>query len=375
MVLWILARMRSIGGNLFEHPYEGKKYRYWVSKYAMERVERDQNFILFIVGSPGTGKSFTALSLGMDIDPSFNIDRVTFSTRDFLRVIASEKPDLGKVVVYDESGVGIARREWYSREHKAINNVIQTFRKDNWVAIFTTPSMSFVDKNVKALVHGVGEMIDPVYCGGRFGFMKYKHIHANPSSGDIYEKFPRIKDERGVVHVLKPETRTGGNMFFHFPPKKIVEEYVAKSSIFKDNLKEEMFNLSEGVFEKKGLVFEDLIELFSNDPHRYRIDSKKKNNWVASIAYGILCIEYPDHKISRSDVRDAVLYIRDILPDKELHTKITDNDLLTIKRLMQFPFNWNIARVAKHYNCTDKTIWQHIDVWKKKGVFLKTNVQ
>jgi len=100
-----------------------------------------------------SGKSFTALRLCMEIDKNFTIDNVVFSTREFMELLHSGKLKPGSMILWDEAGVGIATRDWYSMLNKSLNYVLQTWGHQSIGLILTVPDFSMVDSQTRKLVN------------------------------------------------------------------------------------------------------------------------------------------------------------------------------------------------------------------------------
>jgi hypothetical protein len=114
---------------------------------------RGENFVGIVTGRVRSGKSFTALRLCMEIDKNFTIDNVVFSTREFMELLHSGKLKKGSMILWDEAGVGIATREWYSILNKSLNYVLQTWGHQSIGLILTVPDFSFVDSQTRKLVN------------------------------------------------------------------------------------------------------------------------------------------------------------------------------------------------------------------------------
>lgn len=116
---------------------------------------QDKNFICFIVGETGSGKSRVALSLSEGVDPTFTAATcpVTFKAVEFMRLVNKSKKY--QAVIFEEAGVGISIREWQSKINKIMGAVGQIFRELNLCVFFTVPSMAFVDKQVKIVAHAI----------------------------------------------------------------------------------------------------------------------------------------------------------------------------------------------------------------------------
>ena len=198
----------------------------------------NQNFILLIVGPTGSGKSYSAMELARDMDPGFTVDRVVFNPEDFIRVTKQGLAP-GSVIMWDEVGVGLSSREWYSIQNKMIAYVLETFRRDRLILIMTTPNIVFIDKKVRALIHGFAETIDKTFTGGKFGYVKYFHIITNLREGKMMYRYPRIRDKHGRTRVIRGKSATSGNMRFSMPPEWLWEPYEEIKLDFTEDLKDQ----------------------------------------------------------------------------------------------------------------------------------------
>ena len=119
--------------------------------------KKNRNCLIIITGDTGTGKSYLALKLAQELDPTFtpeNIsERVVCHPKQFIDLVVNKKDELktGSVIVMDEAGVSMASREWYSYNNKALDYILQTFRYQKLIVIFTVPNMSFVDSHARRL--------------------------------------------------------------------------------------------------------------------------------------------------------------------------------------------------------------------------------
>lgn len=149
----------------------------------------NRNLLIIICGATGTGKSFSALTIAKLIDPTFTVlGRVVFTVEDFMELLNSGRLKRGSVVVWDEAGVGIPSREWYSISNKAINYVLQTFRHLNLCVIFTTPSFDYIDKQTRLLFHVYMETLKVDRDKQRV-IAKVMENQFNPAMGKEYRKY------------------------------------------------------------------------------------------------------------------------------------------------------------------------------------------
>jgi replication-associated recombination protein RarA len=70
--------------NLIMHKAGEGSFVRWIKK----RVDNNLNFLAIFEGSPGAGKSYSALSIAKQIDPEFNPkEQVAFNFKELMRII------------------------------------------------------------------------------------------------------------------------------------------------------------------------------------------------------------------------------------------------------------------------------------------------
>jgi len=198
------------------------------------RLERNQHFVILIVGKPGSGKSYTALRIAELIDKNFTLDNVVYSPAEFIRLV--KELNEGRVIVFDEAGVGVYSRDWQNKINKAFAKLIQILRYKCLGIIFTTPHALFLDKAVRILfdyillVEGFNRSEEVTICkvfwnppvnfvfGGEilapFTIMKNgKKVEVDtlyfskPSMAEQYEKLAKIRKDR-IIAELEKEMET-----------------------------------------------------------------------------------------------------------------------------------------------------------------------
>ncbi len=127
--------------------------KYWIS-YIKGRIKRNKNFLGFISGQTGSGKSWSSLRIAEELDPEFKIDRVVFSGLELMNLINKEgELNKGSVIVFEEVGVELSNRNWASVTNKMLNYLMQTFRHRCFILIMNSPFMDFVDASTRKLFH------------------------------------------------------------------------------------------------------------------------------------------------------------------------------------------------------------------------------
>ena len=257
-----------------------------------------------IIGMPGKGKTFAAVRLGERLDPTFGIDRVCVTYHEFLTVLQEMKKRwdagedvTGKVIIFDEFQKGAGARKFMSMVNQAINDVLQTFRYLNLIVIFTTPHLSFIDINARALMHFQITMKEKNremgLARGELNFTEIKNDPHNPSD-KLFHFAPRIFTDAGTVCVR--------NVWIALPSthmQKAVNIKVAefKGSVLDDSVASiERIERDATIKQKtKAQITRELAnELYVNKSRYY---DERRGKWDK----GAVMLDYPDITASKFD--------------------------------------------------------------------------
>jgi len=168
----------------------------WLFRRVWDRVNRDnEHFMGVIVGREGSGKSYTALKIANQIDPSFNADRVIFDVKDLLEVLRSGDHEPGNFYVLDEAGVSLGRRTWQDRAQILANQALQLIRSHNLGLVFTLPRLSELDSQTEGRLQAILEIVNKV--PDEYVETKWKWVDPDriDSRGNILKKYPRRRQD------------------------------------------------------------------------------------------------------------------------------------------------------------------------------------
>lgn len=197
---------------------------FFIKKIKTRLLKQNKNWLCVICGETGSGKSYSALSIGNMIGQT----HLVFKPIDFLKLITSKELNKGDVVICDEFGVGMAAREWQSTSNKLLGAVMQTFRNLNIGVIFTLPNLSFIDVQARKLFHNYLETANLDY-KSQTALLKCYEIQHNSRLDKTYFKFPMFTAPDGnyirMTHVRIPK-----------PSNKIIEKYEVEKSRYTENL-------------------------------------------------------------------------------------------------------------------------------------------
>ncbi|WP_042663265.1 hypothetical protein [Haloferax sp. ATB1] len=187
----------------------------------------NENWMCFLAGETGDGKSYAALRLAEALDPTFGPHRVTYSVEEFLEIAASDLPE-GAIIVLEEAGVAAGNRNWYTVANQVLDALTQTWRHRNNGAIMTAPDFDLIDSHVQRRFHHLGIMVGKDESAG-ISKARWKYIQTNNETGKMYKKYHRMIGDDGVLRRHKW-------MKFQLPTPELVEEYESTKGEYTDDL-------------------------------------------------------------------------------------------------------------------------------------------
>ncbi len=199
----------------------------WVS-YIKQRIKKNKNFLGFISGQTGSGKSYAGMSICEMCDPEFNAERIIFSGKELLSLINSGKLKKGSAILFDEAGIDLSNRSWQSVTNKLLNFLLQTFRHRNFILIFTSPYLDFVDAATRKLFHAEFSTVN-IDFKRQTTKIKPQLIQYNGRLRKFYYKYLRVISPNGSISPIR---------FWHVPKPSndLLKQYEKKKTNFTDKL-------------------------------------------------------------------------------------------------------------------------------------------
>ena len=227
-----------------------------------QRLEQNKNALIAVVGETGSGKSYSALRLAELIDDDFNVSgKVCFRPIEFVKAV--QRARKGAAIVFDEAGVGIPAREWWSIQNRLLDYVIQTFRFKNLCVIFTMPNLNFIDEHARLLFHYVLETQFIDYEAESVVLKPFK-IMSYSRAKKTYLVYPRIKNV--VIRRLLVSK----------PSERVIKEYEAKKERYLSELYDEITETLEPKTEKETRsIDEEIIAYFEENTELLKRFKKK----------------------------------------------------------------------------------------------------
>jgi len=176
----------------------------WVKRIKDRLLVKNQNWLGSIIGGTGSGKTYASLSIAKElVGDGFDVSKyVVFNAKQFMNVLTSDYIKAGDMIIWDEAGVGMSSKDWYSLQNKLINYVFQTFRHRNIAVLFTMPAMKFLDNSARLLMHANLETVK-IHRQYNLNQVKVFDVEYNNRIDKVFYKFPVFKDEDGNSATLK----------------------------------------------------------------------------------------------------------------------------------------------------------------------------
>jgi len=264
---------------IYRDPNEDRKNS--IIRYINNRIgsQGKKNFLCFVTGQTGSGKSYSAISMaemyakmsGIEFNPEYH---VISSLKELLRLITepeeTRKIRFGSVLVFDEPQVEGNSSDWQSDVNKALAQLISTFRNQRLVIFFACPYKEMVAKQTRILFHAEFR-VEGYDLKTKLTKIKPRFLEWNPKSQQFYYK-------RLIVQ-YKSHDKTAMNVTklhnWHVPlaSQELLEVYEAKKKKFTDDLNKKLLTQiimkekrDEGTDKSHELfMVEELFDKFGED--------------------------------------------------------------------------------------------------------------
>lgn len=207
------------------------KEKYWIT-YIKQRIKKNKNFLGFISGQTGSGKSWCSISIGEQVDPDFNVDRIVFGGLELMNLINSGKLRKGSCVVFEEAGVEMSHKNWQSVVNKMLNYLLQTFRHRNFILIMNSPFLDFLDASTRKLFHAEMRTLGINY--------KKKLCKLKPQLLQYNSRLKKFYYKR--LKVIKPQGKVPVDVWnIPKPSKDLIEQYEKKKLEYTNRLNKKIY--------------------------------------------------------------------------------------------------------------------------------------
>jgi len=225
--------------------------------YMKKRIKLNMNFLCLFEGPTGIGKSWTAISVAENIDPTFDYEKqIVFDFKSCMDLINSDwlKQKKIKIILWDEIQISISNRAWQSKMNRLVNYLLSTFRHQNIILIMTCPYRDFLDSQSMKLIHCIFE------CSG---------YDKKTSLSKVVPKFQQYNPIKKKIYphklfVITQENKIRELYFWHIkkPNKELIKIYERRKLEFTSMLNKEIVEEINGLsnlkkqsdIEEKGIL-------------------------------------------------------------------------------------------------------------------------
>lgn len=200
--------------------------------------KQKKNAVILILGQVGSGKSYTGLRIGEDLDKTFSAERVCYSVKDYLKLLdvgdSKGKIKRGHVVVLDEiagSEQGADSRAFMSKENQLMSYVMTIARAKGIITIIIAPFQHQIDRRVREIGVTCTLIAKKVYFKKQRCKCAFYWSVPNALLGKIYRPKARIMNNRMRTRVT--------TIHFSPPSPELIKDYEKKKAVFiKGNIHE-----------------------------------------------------------------------------------------------------------------------------------------
>lgn len=247
--------------------------------------QKNSNFIIFINGLPGTGKSTLAQYLMFMLDRGNNYEyraslrNWCLTQKEFIAA-TNRNTEVGRVECWEESfasGIkdgGANSRDFMTQANKQISTVFQTMRKTNQIIIMTLPATTSFDKQARNMAHC---LIHIKKNNGVYGTARVYMRDYNPVFDTVMHPFIKVRKD-GRMRRVK-------NLYFGLPPKSWMDACNQKSDEYKDFWRKEIEDYKdEPKVNSKVQAKVDFFTQASLNAQIFKEVSRGKEKW----SYGVI---------------------------------------------------------------------------------------
>lgn len=256
------------------------KQNFFYRRVWNEVHEKKLNATFIIVGKPGLGKSVEAQEMALNLDPTFNLNRIIFSIEEFLKLLSTGDPLTGKlkpgqVIIFDEivTDEGAESRGAMSKSNRLMTYIAANFRARRLIVFFCLPSLMQLDKNLREVnVTGIFKVMDKD-TNKRMNKNKFFWCHYDPYSQFAMRQYPRLIDAKGKITKIV-------SMWIPVPSQEFIDKYEEKKMAYLQRNIERWYAMVAKDKDKEKVVLKDLIKKIQAEPSKYMDGNKFSSAFI-----------------------------------------------------------------------------------------------
>jgi len=310
------------------------KYNF-IPRLAAKRTTKkeENNFIMIILGSTGSGKSYSGIATGLMTkiyatvkyknehkeQPRFDSETIVFKANEIMDLLDEGLPPQS-IIQLDEGGEIADARKWWSDPNDVLTSTIDTFRADRLSLIWCTPDLDRIDKRIREEADIVAQMVEKRK-------MKVQSVTKDRVSNKLLNPYPKLKNA-----VLKGNTQDGDyanvhvcdlyNLVKEIGEENLIDKYEKRKRAFINEIQSKGKKRLNGEDVVPKLEMMDIVKLIVNKWDDVNVAETSKTT-LLSIFRGRLNTEHPDYEVTRRDLEDAVNFYKS---DMEYAKEVVKNN-------------------------------------------------
>jgi|TARA_R100001530_G_scaffold128403_2_gene98123 ABC-type dipeptide/oligopeptide/nickel transport system ATPase component len=186
-----------------------------LDKVKKRVLTKDRDWVAVVDGEEGVGKSVLAQQIAAYLDEDFNIDKVVFTSDDFLKVIKDPNTKKGSCIVLDEAFSAANSRSSLTEVNRSMIGVATEMRQKNLFILMVLPSFFDLDKyfalwRCRALLH----------------------VYFTPEEDRNYVIFP--KEKKKYLYLQGKKTYNYNTPRSPFPPFTFPNKYMVDEADYRE---------------------------------------------------------------------------------------------------------------------------------------------
>jgi len=237
-----------------------------------------------VTGKPGSGKTLQALLLSYLISPKrFNPSCYAVTAGEFMDWVNDPNRQAGDCIVWDEPGIGLKARHWYSLSNIMVGETLQVYRKKKLNVFFAVTDFSFIDIQARKQITCFSEI---QRFDLRYARMWLYDLKINRKTGDMYFPYYRAYINNRVYALKNVQVLNSAIKKLYERNKETMDIIFEKMEEFKEKtMKKDRATIQEIEKERFGKTYTifDMANLVAKN--REKCILKGKLNWCLIHAF------------------------------------------------------------------------------------------
>ena len=226
-----------------------------IKKGRDDVLKSDLDRVFVVDGREGfAGKSTFAFQAAYAFDPSFCLDRIVFSSKDFENCLRTANK--GQAIVFDEAFRGLSSKGSVSKENKKLVQLLMEVRQQNLFIFIVLPSFFMLEKYVGIFR---SHCLFHCYSSKKTSKRRYYKVYNYQNKKLLYIFGKQL------MNYVRPKISKAYRFYAKFPPTIDRQAYIDKKlAAFQDFAKEDDEKIDNHVLQRT-ILSKHLKEIFKMD--------------------------------------------------------------------------------------------------------------